>query len=410
MKNKRILTQSYVIAVMLYIASIINYLDRAAIAISMVYISQDISISAVDKGLVFSAFSIGYLPFNFLGGYLSDKMPPTKLFGICILLWSILSGLTGTVASLWQLLIVRLLFGMSEGPLSSNINKIINDVFPKDTSVTWISIVDSATPIGTAVAGLLIPFFAIRYSWRMSFIIIMIVGITWSTVWCLLSKKLIKTNKPRQVSKMQIAGNKRTINTRKTFLFLNITIYYFLYNLFLYFLISWLPVYLMKIKTINSNEKVIINSLPWLLGSGSMLLGGIFSRYLGKKKDFLQGYNYIKIIRFCLACSSFSIILLGNIKEHIVVLLLILTFCVVALYFTGGLYWGVINEIYPAQKVGTMGGIMHGCANLATVLGPIFVGIIVQFFNNYAVAFGLIGFIGIILLVISNILLAKIKE
>ena len=101
---------------------------------------------------------------------------------------------------------------------------------------------------------------------------------------------------------------------------------------------------------------------------------------------------------------------MGNIKEHIVVLLLILTFCVVALYFTGGLYWGVINEIYPAQKVGTMGGIMHGCANLATVLGPIFVGIIVQFFNNYAVAFGLIGFIGIILLVISNILLAKIKE
>ena len=217
MKNKRILTQPYVIAVMLYIASIINYLDRAAIAISMVYISQDISISAVDKGLVFSAFSIGYLPFNFLGGYLSDKMPPTKLFGICILLWSILSGLTGTVASLWQLLIVRLLFGMSEGPLSSNINKIINDVFPKDTSVTWISIVDSATPIGTAVAGLLIPFFAIRYSWRMSFIIIMIVGITWSIVWCLLSKKLIKTNKPRQVSKMQIAGNKRTIETVKSF-------------------------------------------------------------------------------------------------------------------------------------------------------------------------------------------------
>ncbi len=77
------------------------------------------------------------------------------------------------------------------------------------------------------------------------------------------------------------------------------------------------------------------------------------------------------------------------------------------LYFKGGLYWGAINEICPAQKVGTMGGIMHGCENLSTVLCPIFVGAIIQLFSNYVMAFSLVGLIGIVLLVVSKVLLMR---
>ncbi len=70
---------------------------------------------------------------------------------------------------------------------------------------------------------------------------------------------------------------------------------------------SWLPVYLTNIKTIAIDELLTINSLPWVLGSSSMLLGGIFARNLSKRRSTSQSINYMKVIEFCLACSSISI-------------------------------------------------------------------------------------------------------
>lgn len=395
---------------MLYIASIINYLDRAAISLSMVYISKDISISVFEKGMVFSAFSLGYLPFNFLGGFLSDKISPQKLFGICILLWSILSGLTGATVSLWQLLVIRFLFGMSEGPLSSNVNKIVNNIFNNKESVTWVSIVDSATPIGTALAGILIPALAMKFSWRISFIVIMILGLIWSGLWKFVFREFDELDSEKLDKRNLLSNNKQKFNISKqqANLFIGITSCYFLYNLLLYFLISWFPVYLVKVKTLNPSDLMIIESLPWLFGSSAMLIGGIFARKLTLKNTSLNS-KYLKIIRFCLICSSVSTILLGLVRVYWEIFVLI-TLCVVALYFTGGLYWGVINETFSAQKVGTMGGMMHGFANLATILGPLVVGTIVQTTGQYITAFSFIGLIGIILLIFSKFLLRETKD
>ena len=67
--------------------------------------------------MVFSAFFFGYAAFCFVGGYASDRLGARNVFGIASIVWSVFCGLTATVFSFTSLLVVRVIFGMGEGPL-----------------------------------------------------------------------------------------------------------------------------------------------------------------------------------------------------------------------------------------------------------------------------------------------------
>ncbi|SCA85183.1 hexuronate transporter [Bacillus glycinifermentans] len=61
------------VLVMLFLAGVINYLDRSALSVAAPFIQEDLHISPAQMGMLFSSFFIGYAIFNFIGGWASDK-------------------------------------------------------------------------------------------------------------------------------------------------------------------------------------------------------------------------------------------------------------------------------------------------------------------------------------------------
>lgn len=403
-KNKNIF-----LVIMLYLSGVINYLDRAAISLSMVFIATDLSLSNFEKGLVFGSFSFGYLIFNFLGGYLADRIYPLKLLLFCIVVWSLASGMTGLTSALWQLLIVRIFFGMAEGPLSTNINKIVDMCFSNSNKAVMISLIDSATPVGTAIAGILVPFISYNFNWRISFFAIMSLGIIWSILW------KIFLLKPGYV--LDLAAEKTTSNhsvdikRENVINILFLTVCYFSYNYLLYFLITWFPVFILSNHYLDKNSITIINSLPWLVGSLAMLLGG---GIIQKTRGIMHKEDkniFIVTIAFCLIVSGISTTFLG-IFENSSAILVIISVAVFSLYFTGGLYWAALNEMVPFYKVGTIGGRMHGFANIASLIAPVFTGIFLEYNQNYTILFISVGCIGIFggIVTLINIYFSKTEK
>lgn len=375
--------------IMLYLTGIINYLDRAAMALAIVYISTELSLNSFDKGLIFSAFSVGYLMFNFLGGYLSDRMPPAKLLLICVIVWSIFTGLTGVANSLSQLIIIRIIFGMSEGPLSSNINKIVNHLFDAKDKVAVVSLIDSSTPIGTAIAGIIVPLISLKISWRFSFFVIMLFGLIWSIIFKFLFSNLInERSSSTKIGKFRI----KLTYSQKLKIVLT-TFCYFIYNYLLYFLITWFPVYVLSNRALGGLGVSIINSLPWLLGSIAMLVGGLFIRNLKFKNITIN--KYLFIMSLSIVASGLGVILLGNSTLALSILVSV-SISVFFLYFTGGMYWGLINETVFSENVGTIGGMMHGIANIASVIAPIFTGLFLGYTNSYSSLFMITGMVGVL--------------
>ncbi|EAP5270657.1 MFS transporter [Salmonella enterica] len=163
MKRK---TMGWLIVFLLFIVYMLNYMDRSALSITAPLIEKELGFNAAEMGMIFSAFFIGYALFNFIDGWASDKVGPKTVFLIAALLWSVFCGLTGLVTGLWTMLIVRVLFGMAEGPVSAAGNKIINNWISRKESATAIGIFSAGSPLGGAVSGPIVGLLALSLGWR----------------------------------------------------------------------------------------------------------------------------------------------------------------------------------------------------------------------------------------------------
>lgn len=120
----------YFILILLFIASMINYIDRAALSILAPYITTDLNVNKAELGLIFSSFAIGYAVFCFVGGWLADKYGPRRIFAGSMGLWSLFAGLTCAAFNFASLFVIRVIFGAAEGPMGSVTNKTIVKWFP----------------------------------------------------------------------------------------------------------------------------------------------------------------------------------------------------------------------------------------------------------------------------------------
>src|SRR5258708_36255722 len=83
---------------LLFVTIVINYRDRSNISIAAPSMASDFKLDPVQLGLVFSAFSWTYTPFQLPGGWLTDRVHPRILYPVIIMLCS-LSTLSLRLAS-----------------------------------------------------------------------------------------------------------------------------------------------------------------------------------------------------------------------------------------------------------------------------------------------------------------------
>lgn len=180
------------IILFLFLAGVINYLDRSALSIAAPFIQDDLTLSATQMGLIFSSFSVGYAIFNFLGGVASDRYGAKLTLFVAMVVWSLFSGAVALAFGFVSLLIIRILFGMGEGPLSATINKMVNNWFPPTQRASVIGVTNSGTPLGGAISGPIVGMIAVVFSWKLSFVLIMIIGLICSALVQVCQRKAVR--------------------------------------------------------------------------------------------------------------------------------------------------------------------------------------------------------------------------
>jgi MFS family permease len=168
---------------MLVLANAINYLDRSALSIVAPVVSKDLHFDPAQLGIVFSSFFVGYSIFCFVGGWASDRWGPRLVFGVAMAWWSVFCGLTAAATGFVSLLILRVLFGFGEGPMGSTTNKTISNWFPREEAGTMVGLTNAGNPIGGAVSGPIVGLVAFYFSWRVSFLVITVIGLVWLSFW-----------------------------------------------------------------------------------------------------------------------------------------------------------------------------------------------------------------------------------
>lgn len=271
----------------LFLAGVINYLDRSALSIAAPFIQDDLTLSATQMGLIFSSFSIGYAIFNFLGGVASDRYGAKMTLFIAMVVWSLFSGAVALAFGFVSLLIIRILFGMGEGPLSATINKMVNNWFPPTQRASVVGVTNSGTPLGGAISGPIVGMIAVAFSWKVSFVLIMIIGLIWAVLWF----KFVKEKPPVAMGdapaiKAETPPGEKIPLTfylkQKTVLFTAFA--FFAYNYILFFFLTWFPSYLVEERGLSVESMSVITVIPWILGFIGLAAGDLFLTMCTKKQ------------------------------------------------------------------------------------------------------------------------------
>lgn len=147
---------AWMMTILLTIAYILSYVDRAILGLLVQPIKADLQISDEQVGyLIGWAFGLFYATIGLPLGWLADRRRRTWIVSAGVALWSAATILSGLAASFVQLFVARMGVGIGEAALSPCAMSLIGDSFPPDRRGKPIGLYSAALALGAGIASLI---------------------------------------------------------------------------------------------------------------------------------------------------------------------------------------------------------------------------------------------------------------
>jgi ACS family hexuronate transporter-like MFS transporter len=168
---------------LLFFATTVNYLDRQVLGILKPTLEKELGWNEDNYGTIVSTFQIAYALMMPLAGRLIDWLGTRFGYALAVAVWcgaSMLHSLAGTP---FQFALARFGLGLGEAANFPAAIKTTADWFPRKERAFATGIFNSGTNIGALIAPLLVPFVALHFGWRMSFIATGLFDVIWLVIW-----------------------------------------------------------------------------------------------------------------------------------------------------------------------------------------------------------------------------------
>jgi len=259
---------------LLFTASLINYFDRATIAFALPLISKELHLGPETKGVLLSAFFWSYALMQIPMGIFADRVNLRWLYAGAFTLWSISQGLIGLAGGLGALIAFRVLLGIGEAIYLPGGSKIVSLLFRPSERGLPCGLFDFGTRTGLVIEGVLVPRMLTQYGWRTTFAIVGFTALLWLIPWLTITPKRLRGN----AIGMGAANRRGFWRTAVALVtnrnLLGICLGFFCFDYYWYFLVNWLPDYLVTSRGLTILKAGIYAALPYLVFGVSEPIGG----------------------------------------------------------------------------------------------------------------------------------------
>ncbi len=182
--------QRWVICALLFLATVIAYVDRGVIAYLKTFLEGVIpGLNDFKYGVITAAFQLAYAIGMVVAGGLTDKLGTRKAFAIAICMWSIAAMLPGAAFSVATFAISMFLLGIGESANFPACIKTVAEWFPKKERATATGIFNSGANVGNIMVPLIVPTLVMLVGWRGSFVVAGSFGLLWMVLWLTIYRK-----------------------------------------------------------------------------------------------------------------------------------------------------------------------------------------------------------------------------
>src|SRR6201991_2271967 len=168
------------------VAGVVNYIDRATLAVANPLIRQDLGLSIADMGYLLSAFLWAYAFAQLPTGAMVDKLGPRLLLTLGLSLWSFAQLLGGLVQGFGQFFGARVLLGIGEAPQFPTCARVVRDWFNQRDRGLATGIFNCASSLGTAIAAPLLTYLMLAFGWRVVVVVMGVAGLIVAALWYVL--------------------------------------------------------------------------------------------------------------------------------------------------------------------------------------------------------------------------------
>jgi MFS family permease len=249
-------------------AVFITYVDRGTLATAAPLMQDELHLSASQLGVLLSAFYYGYALAMAPVSWLVERYGAPRVLALGLVVWSFATLATGFASGFATILALRVLLGLGESPAFPAACKVFAhslDISKLGLANGWLSFGYLLGPvIGTLVGGLMMA----AYGWRPIFIFFGCLSLLWLLPW----NRVVL---PQSVAAAEPALRPPTFRQilRQRSLW-GACLGMFSANYSFYFILAWLPFYLVKARGLS------IESMAWT-ASWAYLLNAVAALWMG---------------------------------------------------------------------------------------------------------------------------------
>ena len=385
-------TTAPTLVVLLTVAMFLSYSDRGLLALAGPQLKGELGLSATSFGLAVSAFYWVYGPGQFISGWLVDRFSVYRLYAAGMALTALATLLQGAVTGLVTLVAVRVLLGVGQSFAFTGSSKMIARHCGQAHRGSANGSIGSGIGGGQALGAFVGGFIMAAYGWRAMCIVFGIITFAWLLPW----GRVRPDRAERQEGSTLHSVPFREIIKEKA-VWISCAAH-FSNNYGFYFLITWLPLYLVGERGLSIELMATLTGLTYFIETVSALVLGWLSDHFIRRgmpesrvRKGFQGWSQ--------AAKAASIlgIALSDSQSAMIGWLIVAG---VAFGVSHGQNF-VIPQLFAGPRAcGRWVGLQNGTANFAGIIGPVITGMVIDSTGSYWAAFALasaVTFIGAIL-------------
>lgn len=372
---------------LLALALFINYLDRGNLATAAPLIKDQMRLTNTQIGALGSAFFFVYAPGQVMAGWVIARLNPYRTMAFSLALWSLATMLSGLASGFAALLALRLLLGLGESASWPATSKLLAQHIAPEKLGSANAAILAGIYLGPALGTVLGAAFLARFGWRPMFVVFGGGSLLWLIPW-LSGTRHASTAASAQIHRREPPY--RDLLCRRQLW--GTTIGTFAGNYTWFLLITWLPLYLVKVQGLSLPVMGELAGLVYLLSSGLSLLFGRLSDV------WMRAGATSHRVRMTMVCTG-TVIGIGTMLACALGSAPVAIAGLLVSAFANGLcgfnFYAIGQTLSGPHAAARWVGLQNGIGTLSGVVAPLVTGMIVDRTGSFSLAFVSAAVVGV---------------
>jgi MFS transporter, ACS family, D-galactonate transporter len=402
-KPNKMSRHEWTVVALLVFSVVINYVDRSNLSLAVPILEKQFALSPLQAGELLSAFFWSYALVQILGiaGWLADRFHAGWVLFIGYLLWSLATAATGLTASFAALFSLRLLLGLGESVAYPCYSRVFA-AMPQEHRGRANALIDAGTKLGPAGGAYVGGIVLVHFGWRMLFALFGLGALVWLPLWYWAMPKgagaseQLAQAESRDKPDMQAdaADEPSILKMLRLKCAWGSFVGHFCGNYFYYFLLTWLPAFLVQEEHLSIGAmSQLTSAVFFLIACSTMVCGFVSDRLIARGVS-------PTIVRRSLASGGLlvasTLILFSAVRGNPALALGLLAIACIGHGAYASNHWAITQTLAGPVMAGRWSSLQNGIANLSGVVAPVLTGWILEVNGSARLAFTVTGVVALI--------------